>query len=178
MKYKYSFIIFFICFIIQSSLMHHFSFFGVAPNLILCLVIIFSFLYDSYHGVIFGPIFGLIQDMFFSEIIGVAAISYLLISLISLELNRYFYRESYASILIASLVGTSCYGLFYWCIIKMLGIEIAFIYILKIEIILLIYNAIVMMFMYLIMSKRVIKHPTDKYIYRINLQQKRSLNRT
>lgn len=178
MKYKYAFIIFFICFILQSSLMHHFSIFGVAPNLVLCLVIIFSFLYDSYHGVVFGPIFGLIQDIFFSEIIGVAALSYLLIALISLELNRYFYRESYASVLIASLVGTSCYGLFYWGITKLLGIENAFIYMLKIEIILLIYNGFVMLIMYRIMSRRVIKHPSDKYIYRVNLQEKRSLNRS
>ena len=177
LKYKYSFILFLIGFILQSSVMHHISIFGVTPNLILCLVIIFSFLYDDDHGIVFGLIFGLIQDICFSEIIGVAAISYLLIALLCLELNRYLYKESLISILIVSSIGTISYGLFYWGIIKMLGSEYEFIYMLKMEAILLIYNGIVMLIMYLIMSRRVIKHQSDRYIYQGNLSEARSLNR-
>lgn len=178
MKYKYSFILFFIGFIIQSTVMQHFSIFGVTPNIILCLVILFSFLYNNYHGVVFGPIFGLIQDICFAQIIGISALIYLIIALFSLELNRYFYKESFLSVLIASLTGTTLYGLLYWGIIKLLGSENAFTYMLKIEVILLIYNAVIMLIMYLVMSRRVIKHPSDKYIYRLNLKEKRSLNRS
>lgn len=178
MKYKYSFILFFIGFILQSTLMQHFSIFGVTPNLLLCLIIIFSFLYDDDQGVIFGPIFGLIHDIIFAEIIGVSALSYLIIALICMELNRYLYRESFVSILIASSVGTTCYGLIYFGIIKMLGSEYAFIYMLKMVTILLFYNGFVMIIMYLFMSRRVIKHPSDKYIYKMNLQEARSLNRS
>lgn len=178
MKLKYAFILFFIGFIIQSSVMHHLSIFGVTPNLILCLVIIFSFLFDDYQGIIFGPIFGLIHDICFAEIIGVASVSYILIALFCLELNRHLYRESFISILIASSIGTICYSLLYWGIIRVLGSGYSFIYMLSMQGILLIYNGIVMLILYIIMSRRVIKHPGDKYIYKANLQEARNLNRS
>ncbi|MEL7658797.1 MAG: rod shape-determining protein MreD, partial [Bacillota bacterium] len=71
MKYRYSFLLFFIGFILQSTIMNHIRIFQMSPNLVLCLVVIFSFLYEGYHGIVFGILFGLISDICFAEIIGI-----------------------------------------------------------------------------------------------------------
>ena len=56
------FLAFLICFIFQSTLLRNFSVFGVAPNLILVLLIVFSFYFENYIGLILGVAFGMMQD--------------------------------------------------------------------------------------------------------------------
>jgi len=177
LRYKYSFFIFFIGFLLQSTVINYFGIFHIAPNLVLCLVIIFSFLFESYHGMIFGMIFGFVSDVCFAEIIGVASLSYLIVALLCFELKRYLYKDSVVSILIVSSAGTISYALIYWGIMQLLGMGYEFLAIAKMEAVLLVYHGIISWLMYLLMSRRVIKHHSDRYIYRGSLQEARSLNK-
>lgn len=177
MKYRYSFLIFFIAFILQSTIMNHFTIFQMSPNLVLCLVVIFSFLYEGYHGVIFGIVFGFIADICFAGIIGVAALSNFTVALICIGMKRYFYKDSRISVTIVSIVGTVVYGLLYWSVTRMLGTGTSLLYVAEKEAVLLIYHIIITLIIYRFVSRRVIKHRSDRYMYRGNLQEARSLNR-
>jgi rod shape-determining protein MreD len=158
--------------------MNHFAVFKMTPNLILCLVVIFSFLYEGYHGIIFGILYGLIIDVCFGEIIGVASLSFFAAALTCIEMKRYLYKDSRISVMIVTTVGTAVYSLFYWGIYKMLGSVFEFVYVLKMDGIVLVYNLVVTLIIYQIVSRSVIKHRGDRYMYRGNLQEARSLYRS
>lgn len=178
MKYRYSFLIFLAMFFLQSTIMNHFAVFHMAPNLILCLVVIFSFLYEGYHAIIFGILFGLIIDVCYGEIIGVASLSFFAVALTCIEMKRYLYKDSRISVMIVTTVGTAVYSLFFWGIYKMLGNAFELVYVLKMDGIVLVYNLVVTLIIYQIVSRSVIKHRGDRYMYRGNLQEARSLYRS
>lgn len=177
MKYRNSLLLFFAAFILQTTVVNNFRIFQISPNLILCLVVIFSFLYEGYHGILFGIVFGLISDICFSEIIGVAAMCNFTVSLICIELKRYLYKESMVSVAIASAVGTAVYALLYWGVNRMLGNGADFLFVMEKEAVLLVYHIIITLAIYQAVSRSVIKHRGDRYMYRGNLQEARSLNR-
>lgn len=178
MKYRYSFLLFLLAFVLQSTLLYHFRIFQMSPNLVLCLVVIFSFLYDGYHGIIFGLFFGFISDICFSPIIGVASMSYFAVSLICIGFKRYLYKDSMISVTIVSLIGTASYALIFWSVYQMLGYSTEFTYVMKKEAVLLIYHVVITLIIYQIVSRSIIKHRRDRYMYRGNLQEARSLNRS
>ena len=85
MKYWKAAILFTIAFLIQASLLNLVSIGGVTPNLLLCLVVVFSFLYeDELYGIIFGAVFGVAYDICFSSVTGYTAIALVLTSLMIL----------------------------------------------------------------------------------------------
>jgi rod shape-determining protein MreD len=178
LKYRYSFLLFLLAFIIQTTLMNHFRIFQMSPNLILCLVVIFSFLYEGYHGIIFGLAFGMVVDVCFAEIIGVSSLCYFAIALICIGMKRYLYKDSMISVTLVSAMGTTIYAVLYWSIYRMLGIGADFLYVMEKEAVLLIYHIVITLAIYQIVSRRVIKHRGDRYMYRGNLQEARSLNRS
>jgi rod shape-determining protein MreD len=158
--------------------MNFFRIFEMSPNLILCLVVIFSFLYDGYHGVVFGILFGFVVDVCFAGIIGIAAMANFTVALICIGMKTYFYKESRISVTIVSVMATVVYALFYWGVNRMLGFGADFIYVMEKEAVLLIYHIIITLAAYQIVSRRVIKHRGDRYMYRGSLQEARSLNRS
>ncbi len=166
MKYRYSFLIFFIAFILQSTVFNHFGIFGMSPNLILCLVVVFSFLYEGYHGIVNGLLFGLIIDICFAEIIGIASISLFAVTLVCIELKRYLYKDSMVSITIVSLIASALYPLIYWGIYWLLGNGYDFVYVMEKEAVLLAYHVLITWIIYHFVSRSVIKHRGDRYMYR------------
>ena len=68
MRYWKAAAAFLVAFLIQTSLLNIISIKGYTPNLLLCLVVVFSFLYeDGLYGIIFGAVFGLLYDICFSS---------------------------------------------------------------------------------------------------------------
>ena len=124
---------------------------------------------------IYGMIFGLVTDICFAQIIGIAAMSYLIVALLCLELKHYLYKDSIISVLIVTLTGTVAYPLFYWSVTKLLGDAVVFSTVAKIGAVQLIYHSVITWILYLIFSRNVIKHRSDRYIYRGSLQEARSL---
>ncbi len=177
MRYRYSFLIFFIALILQSTVMNHFRVFNMSPNLILCLVVIFSFLYEGNHGILWGILFGLVADVCFAEIIGIAALCNFVVALILMEMKRLLYKDSIISLMIVSLIGTTVYALLYWSVNAILNNSADFLYVMEKEAVLAIYHIIITMIIYKIVSRSVIKHRGDRYMYRGNPQVTRSLNR-
>jgi len=163
MKYRYAFLFFIAGFILQSTVINHLSFIGMTPNIVLCLVTMLPFLYEGNHGLVFGVFFGLLQDLSFSLIIGPAAVSYFIVALIMSAIRHYLYRDSIINIFFASIIGTILYYSINWSIIAVFGGTYDFIYVLKGLPVLLIYHIILMIAFYLLVGRRSIRHPQDRY---------------
>ena len=164
MKYKYAAIMFFVAFIIQTTLMNAFSVFEVTPNLLLCLVVIFSFLYDeNNYGVVLGVVFGLLYDICFSQYIGPAALAFLVISLSIMLVNVVMNKEAVFSVIIIAAAATVIYTLIYWGIMAMLGSNYSFLYMINFLPMYILYNTVIVTLLYYLMIKKVIRYHQDRY---------------
>ena len=121
MTYRFAFLLFFIGFLLQSTVMRHLAIFGYSPNLLLCLVVVLSFLMPDETALVLGVIFGFLQDVLFSEIVGVTALAFLLIAALVRELKRYLYREHLLSLITITLTGTILHAFVVWGIMAMFG---------------------------------------------------------
>ena len=178
LKYRISFLIFLAVFILQSTVLNFLRIFDISPNLILCLVIIFSFLYEGYHGIVYGLAFGFLFDICFGKVIGIAPFSYLAAALVCIGMKRYLYKDSMVSVLIVTSAGTAVYALVYWSLYSMLGGAAAFGYAMEKNAVLLACHAVINVVIYYFVRRSVVRHPGDRYMYRGNLQEARSLNRS
>ena len=128
------FFIYLICFILQITVMHHFTFFGSTqfascPNLILVLTIVFSFFFEDFNGVAFGVIFGILQDMCVGPAGGISALMLFAIG-ITLQFVRFaVYRDNKFILFFVTAVCTAVYYAGYWCIATlMLETDVSFLY--------------------------------------------------
>ena len=164
MKYKYAACLFFVAFITQTTLMNAFSVFGVTPNLLLCLVVVFSFLYDdSNYGLVLGVIFGLLYDICFSQYVGIAALAFFLISLGIMLFTGAMGKEAVFSVIIISVPSTVFYTLLYWAILALMGSNHSFLFMIQFLPYYVVYNTVVVVIMYFLMIKKVIRHHNDRY---------------
>ncbi len=149
MNYITTFFLFFVCFILQTTVFHFLKFFGIVPNITLILIIILSFLYKEFYGIVYGVIFGLLQDIFFSQIIGIAAFIYFTLGIIIYEIKKYIYKDSLFSPVIITFLGVTYYHLTYWLFMRLFNMNYNFLYILKsIYLGELVYDLIVAVFIY------------------------------
>ena len=132
MKYKYAICLFSVALIIQTTLMNIVSVFGATPNLLLCLVIMMSFLYDyNNSGLVLGVAFGLLYDICFSEYVGITALGFFVVSLFVMLINIALNKESVFSVVIVAAASTVIYTLMYWSIMAMLGSSYKFLYMIQ-----------------------------------------------
>lgn len=71
MRYYKAVIIFFIAFIIQTTVLSNVLVLGISPNILLCLTVVFTYLYDQNFGLVCGLIFTLLIDFTTSMVVGV-----------------------------------------------------------------------------------------------------------
>lgn len=164
MKYRYSFLLFLGAFLLQSTILNHLRVFGVTPNFILGLVIVLTFLYDGYQGVVGGILFGLIQDLCFGEILGIASIGYFIIGLSIFYVKRLLYQDNVLSMLFVSISSIISYHLIYWGILLLFNGHHHFLYMAKILPISIIYTSVFTISYYLIIGKKLEKNPKDRYV--------------
>jgi rod shape-determining protein MreD len=162
MKYRYAFLIFFAAFTLQSTLIRYIAVKNVAPNLLLCLVAVFSFLYEDYYGMVMGVIFGIIWDLSLGPYAGVTGVAFLAAALTASFLKRYWNHEHALPDFFASLLGTVAYVLVFWLTYKLAGVPHSAIYILKRQPIFFAYNAIFSIIFHWIFARSVIRHRMDR----------------
>jgi rod shape-determining protein MreD len=163
MKYSSAFIFFLAGFLLQSTLALNISIAGITPNFLLCLTVLFSFLYKGNQGAVYGVIFGLLQDISFSILIGPSAMLYFLIALLMAEIRHYLYRDSILNLFFASAIGTVLYYTAFWLILMIFRGNYSFLYMIKNVPILLAFHFAVVVIFYLTVGKRSIRHPQDRY---------------
>lgn len=167
MRYPYAFLMGGIAFLLQSTMLSHLSIFGTTPNLVLCSVILLSFLYEGTYGMAVGVVFGLIQDISFSLIIGPAAFCNFVVAILIGEVRHFLYRDSVFNLSLAALIGTITYYGLNWLILALFGgIYGIAVLLLKVPI-LFATQLVVLLVYYLSIGRRSIRHPEDRY-YRGN----------
>ncbi|QHI73323.1 rod shape-determining protein MreD [Aminipila terrae] len=164
MKMRFAVIIFFVAFLLQGTVLNLFAINGATPNLILCLVVVFSFLYEDFNGLILGVVFGLLTDSCMAQYVGVAAFSYLIVCLIVINMRETINKENIASIIIVSVGSTLIYNFIYYLINAGFGSIYSLTYWLKLQPIYILYNSAIVFLLYLIFIKKVIKYRNDRYL--------------
>lgn len=148
-----------IAFIIQSGLVNIFSLWGRTPNLILALVVIFSFLYDNkLYGMISGAILGVLFDICFSQVIGVTAIPLAIVSLIIMMLGGIYNVENIINLAVVSSASIVGYSVLNFVMLKIINNPISFISYMNYMPVSWIGTFIVVLIVYLVLIKDVVKY--------------------
>ena len=58
------FLIYTVSFLLRCTVLNTVAVFGITPNILLVLTIVYSFFFQKMDGIVFSILFGLIQDMF------------------------------------------------------------------------------------------------------------------
>lgn len=164
MNYWKSGLLFLTAFLVQTSLLNLIMLFGYTPNLILCLVIVLSFLYENQmYGVIFGGVFGMLYDICFSSFVGPTGIALVVVAIAILILREYANIENIVNMWIVSTISILLYYTLNWVLFHMAGNPIGFVYVLKKLPGEYVYSLAVITILYFIMIRKAAKHRKDRY---------------
>jgi len=78
MNYPKAAIFFTVAFLLQTTVTGSIDILGAAPNLLLCLVSVFAYMYDRSFGLVYGLGFGILLDLSTQVIFGVQTITFVL----------------------------------------------------------------------------------------------------
>ncbi len=160
-RYLYGGLGFLLAFILQTTVLKHIAVFGLSPNLILCLVVVCSFIYEEKIGLIYGIAFGLLLDFATNIYIGPSSIAFVLIYLFVIAIRRVFNHERLLPELLLAGVSTPLYMFTMWLLYLMAGSPVSIIVVLKALPVLLIYNAICIVLLHILLVKGVVKNRRD-----------------
>jgi len=82
-------------FCVQASLCDFIKINIIKPDIIILFIISSAILRSDLEAVILGFFFGLMRDIFFGKLIGIFALSYMLIGYLASKPFKYFYNENY-----------------------------------------------------------------------------------
>lgn len=164
MRYLKAGAAFLVAFLIQGSLLNLFSIAGHTPNLLLCLVIMLSFLYeDELYGLVFGAAFGIIYDVCYSVVIGPTPIALLIIAILVIGMRYYANVENTISMFVVSAIACILYYIINWGLYSIAGSPIGLGNVLISSAITIVYSLLVNYVIYKLLIKRVVKHHKDRY---------------
>ena len=107
-------------FLLQCTVFNAVAIFGVTPKYRAGLTVIYSFFFEKLDGLVIGVIFGIIQDIFFGQVIGISALIYLLIGLLLKLVRTGVYRDNKILLLLMVAVTTLAYASAYWLLNNMM----------------------------------------------------------
>ena len=152
-------IFFLIAFFIQCSFLNVISIAGYTPNLLLCLVIVFSFLYEEQiYGLLYGVLFGVFYDICFADVVGPTPIA-----LVIFVLREYANIENIVNMWVTSLLSILFYYALNWGLQHLAGNPIGLLYVLKTLPWITLYALSLMTVLYLILLRKMTRHRKDRY---------------
>ena len=157
-------IFFLIAFFIQCSFLNVISIAGYTPNLLLCLVIVFSFLYvEQIYGLLYGVLFGVFYDICFADVVGPTPIALVLVALVIFVLREYANIENIVNMWVTSLLSILFYYALNWGLQHLAGNPIGLLYVLKTLPWITLYSLSLMTVLYLILLRKMTRHRKDRY---------------
>lgn len=155
---------FVVAFLIQTSLLNIISIKGYTPNLLLCLVIVFSFLYeDGLYGIVFGAGFGLLYDICFSSVLGPTALALVVTSVVILIVREFANIENIVNMWIVAVFSLVIFYFVSWSLFRLGGNPEGFLYVIKRLPWTGLYSIAVITAIYLVLIRKVTKHRKDRY---------------
>ena len=164
MRYWKVGLFFLIAFVIQPTLLNVISIKGYTPNLILCLVILFSFLYEEeMYGVVYGAVFGLLYDILYNDVLGPTPISLVIIAIGILIIREYTNIENIVNMWAASIGSILLYYFLNWGLCHLAGNPIGFRFVFNTVPWIALYSIVVITLLYLILIRKKNRHHKDRY---------------
>lgn len=164
MKYRKAGLMCLAAFLIQASLLNLVSIAGYTPNLLLCVVVVLSFLYENeLYGLVFGAAFGLLYDICFGVVAGPTAISLVVVSVFILFVREFANIENIVNMWVVAAVSILLYYVVDWGLLHIAGNPIGLLYVLKNLPIVFAYSFVVITITYYILIRKAVKHRRDRY---------------
>ncbi|MDR1067850.1 MAG: rod shape-determining protein MreD [Clostridiales Family XIII bacterium] len=162
MRYYFAAPIFLLAFLLQTTVFWRVTIFGYSPNLLLCLVVVFSFLYEERFGLVLGAVFGCLLDIATSPYVGPQAITFVMVYIAARLLRNVFNHEKLIPDVLTALIATPVNVLFVWLIYRLCGVPTNFIFALKPLLPLLLMHAVITALLHLIFVRSVIRYRHDR----------------
>ena len=142
-------------FLLQCTVFNTVAVFGVTPNILLMMTVVYSFFFKKMDGLAIGVIFGILQDMLFGQVIGVSALIYLILGMIFKLMRTIVFKDNRILLLFVVIFSTLFYALAYWLLCRvMLQTDLSLLYSLKRVPISIVMNFIVLLLIIPIAKKR------------------------
>lgn len=97
-------------FIIQTSILPALSIGQIKPNLMLIVVTSYSFFLGDQRGIFVGCLAGIVQDIFYGQVLGLTGIIYALIGYVCGKFKKFLYVEDLSFPLLMIAIADLAYG--------------------------------------------------------------------
>lgn len=165
MKYWQVGLLYLAAFLIQPSLLNVINIGGYTPNLILCLTILSTFLYEEeIYGVIFGAVFGILYDIMYSNVVGPMPISLILVALGIIIVREYTNIENIINMWAVSIVSILAFYFLNWGLHHIGGNPVGFRFVFNSVPWIALYSLAVITILYWILIRKLARHRRDRYI--------------
>jgi len=168
MSFRATAILYVLATLLQMSIVNLISIHGVGPNLILCLTIALTFMFNGgYKAAPFAVICTLFLDIGTAQYIGTGAFTIFVIMGIILLIRRELNVENIFPLLTVGVIITVAYGIIYWIIMRILGSPMSFIYMLWHQPFYVAYNLAILAILYFSMAGKlkVVKNHRNRAEY-------------
>ena len=153
-RYILSYVLLFAALILQTTLLSELTVFGIAPSLILVMVICFSLMNDCVPSAVFAVTAGLLLDISGGRITGFNALLMMYLSIGVVLLGQEFFRETPRAAAILVAISTFVYELIYFIFcFAIFGGAHFFYMIVRVILIECVYNAIITIPVYFFVNK-------------------------
>jgi rod shape-determining protein MreD len=115
-------------FVLQSTVFKAIAFAGIVPNLLVILTSSFGFMRGEKEGLLIGFFCGLLQDIFFGELLGFHALVFMYIGYLNGKFCRIFYPEDIKLPIALIAVSDLTYGLIFYILMFLLRGRFEFTY--------------------------------------------------
>ena len=164
MKYWQGFLLYLTAFILQPMLYNLIPALGGNLNLLLCLTVVVTFMYDdTLMGILYGFLFGLAWDAYYGMYVGPGTLALTASGIAVLFLKGFVNKENVLNGILGTPLFTWFYASVYWVIYYFLDSPYSYLYAMKSLPLQLLFNGIAGAALYFILLKRVIKHRRDRY---------------
>ncbi|MDR0519126.1 MAG: rod shape-determining protein MreD [Clostridiales Family XIII bacterium] len=157
--------IFFAALIIQTALLYRFELWGQSPNLLLCMVCVFSFLYREPYGLVMGAVFGALLDVATSWYFGGEAISFVLAFLVARPFAKVFNHEWFLPEIFVVAIATPINAFLIWAMYKLVGSPVKLHFVLESLPALIIMHCVLAVLLHFMFVRTVIRHGIDRKFY-------------
>ena len=165
MKYWQVGLLYLAAFLIQPSLLNVINIGGYTPNLILCLTILSTFLYEEeIYGVIFCAVFGILYDIMYSNVVGPMPISLILVALGIIIVREYTNIENIINMWAVSIVSILAFYFLNWGLHHIAGNPVGFRFVFNSVPWIALYSLAVITILYWILIRKLARHRRDRYI--------------
>ena len=149
------FLIYTVSFLLQCTVLNTVAVFGITPNILLVLTIVYSFFFQKMDGIVFSLLFGLIQDMFFGQVVGISPLIYFAVGMLLKMVRSVVFRDNKLLLILVTAAATLFYTAAYWALNSMmLQADMSLIYWLKSVPVSIVWNYIVLLLLLPIARKR------------------------